>query len=444
MLLVASDIIAVPPDDVRGGVTEAGGRFRDYAMNTDHHEQLSTGAAVVTEDDDYPTVRINPIGEDEITVGQSGEPTLWDRDALQTAVEQNALVDPQLGVSEVVEGTGGRNPHHPMDEQVPPKAKLARVEEWEYEEGVGPVAEVQLADEDIAKRVNLGLLDVSADLIRELGEFDEELGARPVERIRSMPRVTVVDRGSAPSASIEPATAEALGYNPDAGAGGLDEDGQDAQTSDEPAESGEDHDTPMPDDKTKEELREQLAAAQAEVTEKEEQVEDLRSEKETLEETKEELESTKEELESEKEELEENNETFQRALAAKYAEQSPMDAEKAMERLEIDDMVEDLDPGPDGDEDDRSPKERLSEQLAAGISLRGQGTEETETGSLSDEDLENAEQLAGSVLSLTDIQRVNQEDISRREYLQREHDVDPVEYGSEDSLRQAIDVERGD
>lgn len=417
-------------------------------MNTEYHEQLSTGTAVVTEDDDYPTVRINPIGEGEITVGQSGEPTLWDRDALKAAVEQNALIDPELGVSEVVEGTGGRNPHHPMGEQVPPKAKLAQVPDWEYEDGVGPVADVQLADEDIARRVNLGLLDVSADLERELGEFDEELGARPVERILSMPRVTVVDRGASPSASIEPATAEALGYNPDTGAGGLEgrpggENSEETAGADTPTDDTGDDDT-MTDDKSKEELREQLAAAQAEVTEKEEQVEDLQSEKENLEETKEDLESTNEELESENEDLQENNETFQRALAQKYAEQSPMDAEKAMDRLEIDDMVEDLDPGPDDEDDDRSPKERLSEQLAAGVSLRGQNTEETGGGSVSDDDLENAEQLAESVLSLGDIQRINSEQLSKREYLQREHDVDPVEYGSEDSLRQAIEAEGGD
>ena len=198
-------------------------------------------------------------------------------------------------------------------------------------------------------------------------------------------------------------------------------------------------DTTMTDDNTtKEELHEQLAAARSELDEQEDQIETLQDETEELEATNEELEAEKETLEAENEDLKENNETFRRALAAKYAEQSPMDAESAMDRLSVDDMVEDLDDGPDGDDDDRSPKERLSEQLAAGIEMRGSGTDNPDGGEPSDADLEQAEQLAGRVLTVDDVKRINNEGVSNREYVKREHDVDPADYGSVSSLKQAV------
>ena len=179
-------------------------------MTTDLHEQLSdgVGAAVSGDDSDSPTVRIVPISEGERTVGQSGQATIWDREPLREAVESGAL-DGTL----IVKGEGGTNPHFPMDEQVPPENILGRVESWDYEDGVGPVGESDMVDEQMAKRIDAGLLEVSADLERHLGEYDAERDAYAVDSVIAMPRVTVLERGASPNASI--ATVEALGYNPD-------------------------------------------------------------------------------------------------------------------------------------------------------------------------------------------------------------------------------------
>jgi len=177
------------------------------------HEQLASGVAnAVGESDDsaVTTVRINPIPEGEITVGQSGEETVWDRDPLEAAVDAGALDG-----ATIVKGEGGTNPHFPMDEQVPPENILGRVDSWDYEAGVGPVGKADLVDEQMASRIDHDLLEVSPDLKRRLGEHDEERGATTVDEIVAMPRLTVLETGASEGASIEPATAEALGFNPD-------------------------------------------------------------------------------------------------------------------------------------------------------------------------------------------------------------------------------------
>jgi hypothetical protein len=177
------------------------------ATDTTLYEQLSHGGAatVGTAADAPPTVRIVPIAEGEITDGQSGERAVFGRNALRQAAESGALDG-----ATIVKGEGGENPHFPMDEQVPPENVLGRVDEWTYEEGVGPVGEAQLADAEMARRIDLDLLDVSADLLRRLGDYDETADARRVDEIVAMPRITVLEQGAAPGASIETADQEAL------------------------------------------------------------------------------------------------------------------------------------------------------------------------------------------------------------------------------------------
>lgn len=209
------------------------------SMNIENHEQLSTGLAAASDEPDATTVRINPIPEGERTRGQSGEETVWNRDPLENAVENGAL-DGAL----IVKGEGGQNPHFPLDEQVPPENILGRVDQWEYEPGVGPVGEAQLADEEIASRIELGLLDVSPDMYRRLGEYDENLGAKPVDELLAMPRITILEEGAAKNATIEPSTAEALAYNPDAEDDDQDPESEQDQDQDAPGEAGTE-DTPM-------------------------------------------------------------------------------------------------------------------------------------------------------------------------------------------------------
>jgi len=181
---------------------------------TDHddHEQLAEGVGSVLagDDDDSPgrRVRIVPIGEGDITRGASGDVKRWPREALKAAVDDGTL-DGAL----IVKGEGGESPHFPLDEQVPPENILGKVDEWTYEDGTGPVGHADLADEDIADRIELGLLDVSADLFHNVADPDADV--MDVSEIVGMPRVTVLEHGASHSASIEADTAAALGLDPD-------------------------------------------------------------------------------------------------------------------------------------------------------------------------------------------------------------------------------------
>ncbi|QRV14208.1 hypothetical protein JMJ58_14830 [Haloterrigena salifodinae] len=538
-----------------------------------YREQLApaeTGGAAFAEpsDDAGTTVRINPIREGDRTVGhrpgsEDDEVAIWDSDPVKEAVENGALDG-----ATIVKGRGGKNPHYGFDEQVPADSILGRVEEWEYEDGVGPVGKAQLADEGIADRIELDLLDVSGDWLRRLGEYDDDRGGKPVEEVLGLPRVTVVERGASnASIDIEPETAEALGYNPDApdvqeqhadaltpappdgwvdfydqltggdavavsgayysdgdyyvsihpegdaleepdpslgeaiatigpfpadrsegsitlpleepieqsqtlhavlreaddGAGApIEIDGRHvmngavvrvADPEDEAeyladpdvsnktigAATGTSPDTPadttdLPDMGSNDnELQEQLAEVRDERDELEDEKSDL---KEQLAEKN----STIEDYEDRIDELEEEVGPIKELFAEIAVGDQPLDPGRIAETHNTEELVEML--AGDVEEDDLTYSEKVKEQLAAPLSPRGQGEEESGP-DLGDVDSEQVEQLAGSVLSLNDMQRIHNEDISRREYLQREYDVDPAQYGSESSLRQAIDSTSG-
>ncbi|MDJ1433598.1 hypothetical protein [Halostagnicola sp. A-GB9-2] len=529
----------------------------------------SGGAAVAEPSDSGTTVRINPIPEGERTVGhrpgsEDDEVAIWDPEPMKEAVESGALDG-----STIVKGRAGKNPHYGFDEQVGADDVLGKVEEWEYEDGVGPVGKAQLADEGIADRIELDLLDVSGDWLRRLGEFDADRGGKPVEEVLGLPRVTVVERGASnASIDLEPETAEALGYNPDApdvqeqhadavvpappdgwvdfydqlvagdavsvsgayyseadyyvsihpegdvleepdpslgetiaelgpfpaersegsitlpleeplnqsqtlhallreaddGAGDpIEIDGRhvmngavvrvadpegDAEYLAETAESNETMgaESPADDDdpthmgsKNDDELKEQLA--------------EVRSERNELESDKKDLEEQLAAAESEVQEKEDTIDDLRddtRHMRQRYALRATGGNDPAAETLvesdkDLDALAEmaaesddDLELDRDSDE---SYTEQIEEQLAAPLDPRGKGEEED--GPVDDYNPEEVEQLAGSVLSARDIQRINGEDISRREYLKREHDVDPAQYGSESSLRTAIDSANG-
>lgn len=386
-------------------------------MNNEQHEQLSTGVGAATGGDGAKTVRINPIPEGERTSGQSGEETVWPEETLREAVESGALDG-----ATIVKGEGGRNPHFPMDEQVPPENILGRVDSWEYEDGVGPVGEAQLADEDIANRVELGLLDVSPDMFRELGEFDEQLQAKPAESIIEMPRITVLETGAARNATIEPARAEALAIDPDSVE-------QNATTGAEsPAETDNSN---MGDN---DELREQLSSAQSRVSELEDTKEQLAEEKETLETEKSELEEQLSEKEDKVDNLESEVEQLsplKNVLAEAVAGDSKLSAEQLGDRFTTSELIESL----EDEESDKSAVETVQEQLAAGAEPRGEGS--GEEAPEDNDPSEEAEQLAKSVMNVTDLRNADKEGLSNTEYLAREYDVDATEYGDVDTLRAA-------
>jgi len=428
-------------------------------MNTSLYEQLSHGGAatVGAAADTPPTVRIVPIAEGEITEGQSGERAVFGQDALRQAAESGALDG-----ATIVKGEGGENPHFPMDEQVPPEHVLGRVDSWTYEAGVGPVGTAQLADGEMARRIDLDLLDVSADLLRRLGDYDETADARRVDEIVAMPRITVLEQGAAPGASIETADAEALAAS-DAGQflladSAADGDADQHSPSDEGAESSaDDRDTDTTDnsthmsdedDVTKAELREQLAAAKAELEQTEQELEqteeNLKAEREEAEALEEDLEETEAELEKTEAELEEKDEQvdgFNQALAHRLAgDDDRFDPDELAERYstqELADKVvqsEDLADDEERTADDFDPVAAVQDHLAASPAHRGTPTGEpgdggggSAGGQPTEEQLAAANDWAYEALTGDDIvQASGEEQLSPRELAAEKTGVDPA------------------
>ncbi|SEH60558.1 hypothetical protein SAMN05192561_11214 [Halopenitus malekzadehii] len=179
----------------------------------EQHERLAEGGFARLEDEDDEdtdtySARVIPIGEGDITTGASGKKTYWSPEALRQGVEDGAFDG-----AKILKGRPGDG-HKGMLDQADPDNIVGSVDNFAYEDGVGPVSEdADLLDEHIAQLVDHGLIDVSPDMFRKLGEYDEELGAYPVEKIIDVPYLTLLDNGASPSATIEPAMAEALGFN---------------------------------------------------------------------------------------------------------------------------------------------------------------------------------------------------------------------------------------
>ena len=174
-------------------------------------ETLSSGVAALVDgaddQDDSYQARVVPIGEGDITRGGSGKETYWDAETLREGVESGAFNGAKL-----LKGRAGAG-HKSMLDQADPDEIVGKVPSFDYEDGVGPVGDGDLLDEHLAKLVDHELLEVSPDMWRVLGEYDEELSAYRVDEIIDVPYITLLDRGASEGASISPAEgdAEALG-----------------------------------------------------------------------------------------------------------------------------------------------------------------------------------------------------------------------------------------
>lgn len=411
------------------------------------HERLApgdTGVAAVSDttgSDTFP-VRIVPIPEGETTVGMSEEATVWPRETLETSVDRGVWQGAKL-----LKSPGGDG-HKEMFAQADPDNIVGRVTDSRYEPGVGPVLDAELLDEQLARLVEHDLVGVSPDMFRDLGDYDPEREATPADRIHAVPYITILDQGASPDASIEPADAEALAAS-DAGQFLLDGGGGDTDQhseSDEEAESSTDPSDPThsmsdPDDPQEriQELQEQLAAVKQEKQQLAEQTDDLESE---LDDTESELEETEAELEATAERLDETEdqvEDFNRVLAERVAADSPFTADTLVEKHSTEDLAEAIVANEglaDEDDEDYDPVEKVNEQLASPPAHRGQPPEEDAPSD--PEQLAAANDLGRNVLTLKDVRDLEREQLSPREYLKREYDVDPAEYETERSLRAAV------
>lgn len=152
-------------------------------------ESKTFGNSYVSELSDGPpyTVHGVALGADDVTVGQSGIKKKWPANELQTAADSlkgtNLVVDHENNATGVV----------------------GRVTKSGYKEETGVVYEAELYDEELAEKVQSGLLEVSirgyhADV--DSLEEDEETGAKVVEDIE-FDNLSIVPTGAAPSNTLE-------------------------------------------------------------------------------------------------------------------------------------------------------------------------------------------------------------------------------------------------
>lgn len=177
--------------------------------------------AYLSELEDGPpyTVHGVALGADDVTVGQSGIKKLWPAEELREAADtlegKNLVVDHQNSSAGVV----------------------GKVTKAGYKEEVGILYEAELHDEELAEKIEAGLLEVSVrgyhDDVTELEE-DEETGAKIVENIQFQ-NLSIVPTGAAPSNSIEMGEAAELSAGQiQVYAASLQEDDEDEEEDDEP------------------------------------------------------------------------------------------------------------------------------------------------------------------------------------------------------------------
>jgi len=152
-------------------------------------ESKTFGNSYVSELSDGPpyTVHGVALGGGDVTVGQSGIKKKWPADELEQAAD--SLRGTNLVVDHNNDATG----------------VVGRVTKSGYKEGTGVVYEAELYDEDLAEKIQSGLLEVSirgyhADV--DSLEEDEESDAKIVEDIE-FDNLSIVPTGAAPSNTLE-------------------------------------------------------------------------------------------------------------------------------------------------------------------------------------------------------------------------------------------------
>lgn len=167
--------------------------------------QAGIGTAYLSENgDDTYTIHGVALGAGDVTVGSSGIKKKWPAEELKEAagsLEGKPLV---------------------RDHENSTEGAVGEVVEAYYRPGVGVMYEGEIAShyEELIQDIRSGLLEVSArayhDPVDELEE-DEDSGALVVENIR-FDNLSIVTQGAAPSNTLQPGEATAMGQGPEGGA----------------------------------------------------------------------------------------------------------------------------------------------------------------------------------------------------------------------------------
>lgn len=226
---------------------------------TDSNDVIEGGIAVLssgTDDEGQTTVNGIALGENDITQGMAEKRTLWPGDVLEAAADGLAgkpLVRNHPGVEKTDDGVR-------LDPKPPIEEVVGEVTDSRYEEGVGILFQADVDDATIAEQIDRGRAEVSPVVGRQLGEFDDDLDAHPVEQITGFRDLGVVVDGASPSNSIQMGAATAMMADALSAAFGSDGD---ESSGDEPAESGTGNGGQSPDmdltDKEKELIRQARA-----------------------------------------------------------------------------------------------------------------------------------------------------------------------------------------
>lgn len=132
---------------------------------------------------------------------------------------------------------------HDLEGQASADQVIGKINDAGYEKGVGLVFSGEIVDNEVAEKVAQGYLDVSPTVARQLGEYDDAMGAQMVERVSGFRDLAVVANGQ-PGASIEPGGNPAVtALSMDALSRGFDVLNSDDEEPEEPEEDdGEDED----------------------------------------------------------------------------------------------------------------------------------------------------------------------------------------------------------
>ena len=152
--------------------------------------------AFLSELDEGPpyTVHGVALGDGDVTVGQSGIKKLWPAEELEKAaktLEGKNLVEDHVNSSRGVVG---------------------KVTKAGYKDGVGVIYQAELFDDELAEKVDEGLLEVSIrghHIDVDEMEEDEETGALVVEGIKFQ-NLSIVPTGASPSNTLEMGETEEL------------------------------------------------------------------------------------------------------------------------------------------------------------------------------------------------------------------------------------------
>lgn len=111
--------------------------------------------------------------------------------------------------AELLEGQQIVKNFHELEGQASADQVIGKIKDAGFEKGVGLVFSGEMVDEDTAAKVAQNYLEVSPTVARQLGEYDDSMGAQKVERVSGFRDLAVVANGQ-PGASIEPGSNPAV------------------------------------------------------------------------------------------------------------------------------------------------------------------------------------------------------------------------------------------